>query len=659
MSFKVQDFLHAPQVPEMASAAYFKLVEAYTPAHNPANSFVRTIEQLAKGLVFDLLTHQGDTEDGVYNDLAKAGMVGISPSIPYKFCFLSPSTKTASFTGSYHPAVQNILPQGIHEATSAFHQRMRFDVNFINQNTIKQVVLVDLGIPYVPGLNLEDTISLFKDAFAVLVQYQELSDLYNKYGYAGSQVITSTTTTSAHTWYCSLKLMLILNSFDGDQTNESAQEAAQNFADEFTNMWINAIAHVANITKQEDLNALADNVASNYVSFVFHANEQNIEEVTPDVNTQMLFMEEYLEKNESAIRNLNGKDIVNNCLQMPGALPLTPSMLLRLTCVEGIHPEVHKWCIARWLEYCRNFAGTLSCFLADHYYQDVLEYNPEDCNGQISLARQDYFFNLNKTNDNELIFKIPTNLTYTTINPLLLENTLLLLAEAQPRALNFMLQLLLDLHNHAFSRLINQEELARNGVVGLYLPVEWLLLCADISEHFNELGLLLSLQEDFDVENDRVLEILESIEDHINNWLSQDFYRSLIIAGRAYLSPRRLTLARTWVEYKPYAYDSDILVSEAEAGRPSALLIANVMSEAFEYPSVEDMEAIYNEQFRGVSTAAELPPVNVLLESPVSPVQDVLYAPFELEVLRRMNEKLFAYTEEQREKIAKEATQDK
>lgn len=645
MLFKTQNFLHAPQTPEMVQAAYFKVVEAYTPAHNPANSYVRTIEQLAKGLVYDVLTHRGDTEQGVFTDLAKAGLVSVTPQIPYVYCFLSPSKKVASLTGTYQPNVQNVLPKGIHEETSRFHQRMRFDVDFINNHTVKQVVLVELGIPYVPSLSLEDSIALFKDTFSVFVQYPELSELYNRFGYVGSQIITSVTTNPLHSWYCSAKLMLIVNSFNSEQSPEAAQAQAQEFADEFTNLWVNAVAHVANITTKEDVSTLADNIASNYVNFVFHANAKNIEDVTPDVNVQMLYLEDYLAKHTDEILALTEKDIVNNCLQVPGGLSLTPSMLLRLTCIEGLNIEVHRWCVSRWLEFCQNFAGTLSNFLSDHYYQDVLEYNPEDCMGQISQARQDYFFNLNKTNDNELLFKIPTNLAYTTIAPLVMENTILLLAESQPRALNFILQLLLDLHNNAFSLLVNQEELEKNGSVGLYMPVEWLLLCADISDYFNELAVILSLQDQFDPEDEKIIEILGRIEDHVNNWLSQDFYRVLVSSGLAYLSPRRLTLGRTWVDYQKFYYEEDILVSDKEAGRPSALLTANIINEAFAYPSNEDMKAIFDER---VANGEDLKVVenDVMLETPVSPVHDALYHPFEFMTLKRLTDKLFDYSNE-------------
>lgn len=578
MSFNLDDFLHKPQHPALATLDYYHVVKHVVPSINPPHAVLRSVEQLAKGLVFDHLVNVGDTPNNSFLNLAKSGVTSITPYIPYAFLFYNNRTDQASLTGLYQAPEQNVLPSSVNRAITDFHQRVKFDVDFINNNTVKQVAFVEMGIPYAPGLSLAETVQLFKDTFSVFVQYPQLAELYREHGFAGSQVIAQVTTNSYQAWNCSVKLMCIINAFDA----ENSQQQAQDFANRFTNIWINAIAHVSDIERFEDLQELAATVANDFLRFTFHAYADNIINATPNVNQQLFGLEEFIANNQELVLGLSMDNVADGCLQVPELGELTPPQVLRLACTPGLNSELQTWCIDKWVEYANIFADSDNVFLPDQYYLDILEYGREAYAGAISQARQDYFFALNLHNDSSLMAKLPINLVYTIVNPCILDTSILNLAERQPRALAYYFQLLLDLHNNVFKLLVDPKLLEEQGYVNLYLPAEWLYLCGLISQDLINLAVVLCNQAEVNLTDPEVNACLESLEQKVNGWVDNNFYTEQLQNGEVGLSPRRQVLQSTFVTYMPFDYVRDIMITESESLRPGALMDANVFNLAFD-----------------------------------------------------------------------------
>ncbi|MFC6276293.1 hypothetical protein [Psittacicella hinzii] len=587
MSFILDDFLHKPQIPELANRPYYEVVQAVAPSLNPPHAILRTVEQLAKGLVFDHLVNVGDTKQQTFLNLAKSGLIAASPYVPYVFLYKN-SNNQASLTGTYFSPEQNILPTSIHRAITTFHQRMTFDVNFINQQTVKQVALLDLGLPYSVGLSLKETVELFRDTFASFVQFPQLADLYRRFGYAGSQVITNVTTNPDMSWNVSCKLLLVLNAFNGEE--EHVQLQAQAFANEFTNIWVNALAHVVGLEDQEQLQELANNISENFVKFTFHCFPENILNATPDVNQQLFGLEHFIQQHHELIAGLTEEHIKDDSLQVPALGQLSPVQLLRLSCSPVVNKKVQQWAINKWLEYVNVFALGDNAFLPDQYYLYVLEYGREAFTGEISQARQDYFFKLNRENDNELVAKIPSDLLYTLINPCILDTTILNLAETQPDALAFYFQLLIDLHNNVLGQLVDTNELLEQGYTNIFLPVEWLWLCGYIAPDLIQIGVELSKQEELNLDAEVIQDLLRTIEEKVNSWINAGYLHEKAVKGELELSPRRQILQQTVVNYRRFDLSSDVLPTHGETLRPSAILAADVFNLAFDQVSQAAVE---------------------------------------------------------------------
>lgn len=578
MSFNLDDFLHKPQLPSLANQAYYDVVKSVAPSQNPPHAILRTIEQLAKGLVFDTLVNIGDTRNGAFFNLAKSGVTSCSPYIPYTFLFKNEVTGQAALTGFYQAPDQNILPSLIHKSIVRFHERVRFDVDFINNHSIKQVALIEIGIPYSPGLSLKETVDLFRDTFARFLQYPQLTELYRMYGYTGSQMVTSVTTNSGQAWNCSVKILLVLNAFD----SEDAGQRAQTFANHFTNLWVNAIASVSEIDNEEELQTLANTVADNFLNFTFHATAEHIMRATPNVNQQLFGLERFLLDNEELVKSITTDDIVDGSLNVHAFGNLTPCQLLRLSTNPNLHADVQTWCIDKWLEYATVFADSDNVFLPDEYYLYVMEYGLDASQGQISKARQDFFFDLAYDSQFKLMAKLPINLCYTLINPCMLDTSLLNIAERRPEALYYFLQVLCDLHNNVFSQLLDSQQYAAQGQVQLYLPEEWLHLCTQISPELIGIAVAFSNQAIADPQAPEVASRLQAIEDRVNDWLQNDFYRKDIAAGKLELTPRRKVLRNTYVTYTQYSFVDDVVPTESELRVPYAILAANVYNTAFD-----------------------------------------------------------------------------
>lgn len=659
MSFNLDDFLHKPQVPTLANRAYYDVVRAVAPSLTPPHAIQRTVEQLAKGLIFDYLVNVGDTPNQTFLDLAKSGVTSASPYIPFVFLYKN-SDNNASLTGTYVPTEQNILPSSEHRAIVTFHQRVKFDVDFINNHTVKQVALIDLGIPYSSGLSLQETVELFRDTFASFIQYPQLADLYRRSGYAGSQVITSVTTIPDMSWNVSCKLMLVLNAFG----EENAQIEAQLFANEFTNIWVNALAHVVGLEEDNQLQELADNISENFINFTFHCFPENIVEAIPNVNQQLFGLEKYLLDNADKVSKLTTKDVVNGSLQAPELGQITPAQLLRLACSPYIDKELQSWCIDKWLEYVRVFANGDNRFLPDQYYLYVLEYGRESFTSDISQARQDYFFKLNRENDNRLQAKIPVDLMYTIINPCILDTSLLNLAENQPTALPFYFQLLIDLHNNVLGQLVNQEELAQQGYTQLFLPVEWLWLCGYIAPDLIQTAVILSKQETLDFEAPELTEQLSLIEQKVNSWIQAGYLHEKAVASELELSPRRQVLRNTFVTYYPLDFAQHIAPTEKEAVRPSAILAADVFNLSFDTVSQIAIEVtkLANEHLSPEAYAKQVAD-DITTEFAATQIEDVKESPAAAgkvaESVTLVQEKAVKATEQSAKAVSKEEVETK